>query len=60
MPARKTAHAHVNHDARPGTKYNLDATERYSPRSNAKEPTLRTKKVEVIKAPYGPRAYSLR
>jgi hypothetical protein len=60
MPARKTAHAQVSHNTKPGTKCSLDATERHSPRNNAKEPALRTKKVEVIKAPYGPRAYSLR
>jgi hypothetical protein len=60
MPARKTAHAQVSHNNKPGTRRNLDTTERHSPRDRAKDPALRTKKVEVIKAPYGLRAYSLR
>jgi hypothetical protein len=60
MPARKTAQAHASHNNKPGTKRNLDTTERHSPRDRANDPALRMKKVEVIKAPYGPRAYSLR
>jgi hypothetical protein len=51
MPARKTAHAQVSHNNWPGKKRSFQETDHHSPKDNVKDPELRTKKVEVIRAP---------
>jgi hypothetical protein len=59
-PARKTAHAHVTQKSKPGKMRSFDETDRHNPIASAIEPALNTKNVEVINAPYGPTAYSLK
>jgi len=59
-PAKKTAHAQASHSTIPGAKRIFDDTDRHSPNTRAEDPRLRTKNVDVMRAPYGPFTYSLR